>query len=262
MPDQPSTLDFGITFDMVAAGTAFGRQLTLSSHQDEDENPPHKHVNDYLCIVLAGGFAELRTNAWHERRAGGFFLHRAGEIHHDRYGPHGAICLSLHLSPDEAPPELLEGACPTAVRLAAEGIAFELAAIRSEELVLASLAAEIMAALAPGGGHRSGACSWIEKLVEAISDQPERRWTLPELAGLVDRHPVHLAQAFREKTGMSVGAFQRRRRLIRLSLALRHERRPLAMLASEFGYCDQSHMNAEFRSAFGISPGRYRKAFH
>jgi AraC-like DNA-binding protein len=34
------------------------------------------------------------------------------------------------------------------------------------------------------------------------------------------------------------------------------------MLAAEFGYFDQSHMNAEFRAAFGASPGRYRRDFH
>jgi AraC family transcriptional regulator len=82
------------------------------------------------------------------------------------------------------------------------------------------------------------------------------------LAAIVDRHPVHVAQSFRAKTGISLGAFQRVQRLTCLSLALRHGKMPLATLAAEFGYCDQPHMNAEFRAAFGISPGRYRRAFH
>jgi AraC-like DNA-binding protein len=61
---------------------------------------------------------------------------------------------------------------------------------------------------------------------------------------------------------MSLGAFQRLRRLTGLGLALRQGQLPLAALAHEFGYCDQSHMNAEFRAAFGVSPGRYRREFH
>jgi AraC-like DNA-binding protein len=60
---------------------------------------------------------------------------------------------------------------------------------------------------------------------------------------------------------MSLGAFQRLRRLVSLSLALRADSSPLVTLACDFGYCDQSHMNSEFRAAFGISPGLYRRAF-
>ena len=83
-----------------------------------------------------------------------------------------------------------------------------------------------------------------------------------ELAEIAERLPVHVAQSFRSNMGVAVGAFQRLRRLTSLSLALRRTPRSLAMLADEFGYCDQSHMNAEFRAAFGISPGRYRRDFH
>jgi AraC-like DNA-binding protein len=61
---------------------------------------------------------------------------------------------------------------------------------------------------------------------------------------------------------MTLGAFQRLRRLTSLSLALRRGAGPLAALAAEYGYCDQSHMTAEFRAAFGVSPGRYRRDVH
>ena len=85
---------------------------------------------------------------------------------------------------------------------------------------------------------------------------------MKELAEIVDRHPVHIAQSFRAATGISLGSFQRVRRLTSLSISLRTGNVPLASLAAEFGYCDQSHMTTEFRSAFGVSPGRYRREFH
>jgi AraC family transcriptional regulator len=141
-------------------------------------------------------------------------------------------------------------------------LAFELAASSREELVIASLAAEISGELQPHVERLSDSGKWIGRVVEAISDEANRRWTLRELAQIADRHPVHVAQAFRAASGISLGAFQRLRRLTRLSLALRGANTSLAMLAAEFGYCDQSHMNAEFRAAFGVSPGRYRREFH
>jgi AraC family transcriptional regulator len=261
MADEAHTLGFGITYDMVAARTACGQLLTLTSHRSDCQIPPHKHTNDYLCIVLNGGFAEQEGPRFHERLSGCFFTHHAGETHHDRFGPRGAMCVNLHFPAGASSPSI-DGMCPARMKVTAEKLAFELAASLREELVMASLAAEIMADLNPAIPTRQIQGKWIDRLAQAISDEPGRRWTLRELADVADRHPVRVAQAFRAKTGVSLGTFQRLRRLTSLSLALRHRTTSLAMLAAEFGYCDQSHMTAEFRAAFGSSPGRYRRDFH
>jgi AraC family transcriptional regulator len=236
--------------------------LTLSAHRRHDQNPPHRHANDFVCMVLTGSFAERQENDWRDRRAGAYFVHRAGETHHDRFGPDGAVCLSLHFEQHETRPTNAEGHCSPLAMLAAHRLAFQLTASRKDELEVAALTAEILAELGPSYclGRDDG--DWIGKIVEAIADEPRRRWGLNELAVIAGRHPVHLAQAFRARTGLTLGTFQRLRRLVSLSLALRRDMEPLAMLASDFGYCDQSHMNAEFRAAFGMSPGRYRRTFH
>lgn len=261
MADEAHTLGFGLTYDMVATRTACGQLLTLTSHRRDDEIPPHKHVNDYVCIVLAGGFAEQERNRWHERQRGCFFTHHAGETHHDSFGPSGAMCVNLHYAAGETGPPM-EGICPAPTRIAAQKLAMELAGSSREELALAALAAEIMGDLRPEGRVQRDAGKWIVTLVEAISDEPTRRWSLRELAAIADRHPVHVAQSFRANTGISLGTFQRLRRLTCLALALRHGNASLAALAADFGYCDQSHMTSEFRSAFGVSPGRYRTDLH
>jgi AraC family transcriptional regulator len=261
MAEHACTLGYGVTYDMVATHTACGQPLTLTSHRGRDAIPPHQHVNDYLCLVLRGGFAEQEGSRCQERQGGCFFTHQAGETHHDRFGPDGAMCLNLHFAPGESWPPV-SGMCSASTSVSAAKLAFDLAAGSHEELVMASLAAEIMGDVRPVGRRTHDRGNWLGRIVEAISDEPHRRWTLRELAAIADRHPVHVAQAFRAKTGISLGAFQRIGRLTRLSLALRHENHPLAILATEFGYCDQAHMNLEFRSAFGVSPGRFRREFH
>lgn len=261
MADEPRTLGFGVTFDMVAAQTACGQLLTLTSHRPGDEIPPHRHANDYLCIVLNGGFAEVQKQDSIERCSGAIFAHRAGETHHDRFGPRGAMCVNLHFGAGDRTIADIEGTCSTSLRLIADRLAFELAIQSAEELAMASLAAEIVAEIGIMGFPRHDFADWRHKVVEAICDEPRRRWTLRELAQIAGRHPVHVAQAFRAKSGMSLGTFQRIRRLVSLSNVLRDRSQPLAMIASDFGYCDQSHMNAEFRAAYGTSPGQYRRAF-
>lgn len=262
MPEEAHTLDFGVTFDMVAARTACGQLLSLTSHRSNDEFPPHRHVNNYVCMVLKGGFAEMLGDVCRDRRAGSFFVHEAGETHFDRIGSRGAMCLNFHFGRGEASSCRPEGSFSALGKVAADRLAFELAAGTHDELVMASLGAEIMADIQPDRAEPFDDGGWIATVVEAIADEPGRRWRLHELARLADRHPVHLAQAFRAKTGVSLGAFQRLRRLTCLSLALRRKNRPLAMIAADYGYYDQSHMNSEFRAAFGVSPGRYRADFH
>lgn len=261
MSEPAQTLEFGVTLDSVAIETVHGHTLSLSSHRRGAKHPPHQHVNDYICIVLAGGFAERQKERWQERRSGSFFIHRAGETHHDHFGPHGAVCLSMHLELRRSSSDMTEGLCSTLARSTADQLALELVASSREELVLASLAAQLFEEL----GLISQACksgSWIDKIAEAMCDEPARRWSLRELAAIAQRHPVHLAQAFRAQTGVSIGMFQRRRRIMRLCLALRSGSTPLATLAAELGYSDQSHMTSELRTAIGMSPGRYRRLFH
>jgi AraC family transcriptional regulator len=262
MTDEPRTLGFGVTFDMVAAHTACGQHLTLTSHRAGDEIPPHRHANDYICIVLNGGFGEVHSLDCVERNSGSVFAYHAGETHHDRFGPRGAMCVNLHFDAGDRRIEGIDGLCSTPLRLAADRLAFELAAQWTEELSMASLAAEILAEIGMLDSPSAESAGWVRRIVEAICDEPRRRWTLRELADIADRHPVRVAQAFRAQSGMSLGAYQRLRRLVSLSLALRSATSPLAILACDFGYCDQSHMNSEFRAAFGISPGMYRRAFH
>jgi len=264
MGDEAHTLKFGMTYDMVAVRTACGQLLTLSSHRSHNQIPPHKHANDYVCLVVAGGFAEQEGKRLRERLSGSVFTHHAGETHYDRFGSSGAVCVNLH-SPEGERGAEIESMCSARVRIAAERLAFELAASSHEELVLASLAAEIMNNLGPNRlpkGCHPDRGRWIDQVVEAISDEPFRRWSLHEISKLAGHHPVHVAQSFRARAGISLGAFQRLRRLTRLSLALRQSKETLANLAAEYGYCDQSHMTSEFRAAFGISPGRYRRTFH
>ncbi|NEX94286.1 helix-turn-helix transcriptional regulator, partial [Caulobacter sp. 17J65-9] len=93
----------------------------------------------------------------------------------------------------------------------------------------------------------------------ALDAAPERRWSLDQLAALADRHPTHLARAFRHQTGASVGAWARRQRVLRLCVDLAGAT-PLAELAARHGYADQAHMTREFRACMGLTPGAWRRA--
>ena len=68
----------------------------------------------------------------------------------------------------------------------------------------------------------------------------------------------HLQRLFRNKTGMSVGDYIRRRRLTRAAILVRLTGYPLHDIAISVGFDSQSSFNREFRKRFGCSPGIYR----
>jgi hypothetical protein len=80
----------------------------------------------------------------------------------------------------------------------------------------------------------------------------------PALARAVeDAFRYELARQFRAMLGTSPHRYLLMRRLA-LARDLIHAARPLVDVASEAGFADQAHFTRVFRSAFGLTPARYR----
>ena len=107
----------------------------------------------------------------------------------------------------------------------------------------------------PVGEHQRARVEWVRALLAA---EPNRTWTLDELAREVHCSAFHLARQFRRLTGSSIG-----RDLVGLRLALALQRLAededdLARLAADLGFASHSHFSARFRSVFGLSPSAAR----
>ena len=66
-------------------------------------------------------------------------------------------------------------------------------------------------------------------------------------------------RAFRARFGVSVGTYVRRERIRWASRALRNTDAPIAEIALQAGFADQSHFTRTFVRHMGVSPGRYRR---
>jgi AraC family transcriptional regulator len=73
-------------------------------------------------------------------------------------------------------------------------------------------------------------------------------------------HPSHLARSFRTYYRESLGGCARRLRLEWAAEKLARSDVPLASLATEAGFVDQSHFTRAFKGQFGMTPARYRAA--
>ncbi|HEU4413041.1 MAG TPA: AraC family transcriptional regulator [Polyangiaceae bacterium] len=82
---------------------------------------------------------------------------------------------------------------------------------------------------------------------------------LDELARRVGLSPAYFIRAFHRRFGLPPHQYQRQLRLAHAKRALRSAA-PLADVAAAHGFYDQSHLTREFRRAFGVTPGAYRRA--
>ena len=125
--------------------------------------------------------------------------------------------------------------------LATEGLVLQLLAMGQRESV-------------PARQGRSRLANVAEILRARTPGAP----TLTALAAEVGVHPAHLARCFRQEFGVAVGEYSRMLRLEWAAARLK-EGTPLAQVALEAGFADQSHFTRAFRRQFGVTPGRYRE---
>ena len=82
--------------------------------------------------------------------------------------------------------------------------------------------------------------------------------SIETLANLVGLSPFYLIRSFRQRMGLPPHSYQRQVRLRHAKQALKTDK-PLADIALETGFYDQSHLNRVFKQTFATTPGQYRR---
>ena len=108
------------------------------------------------------------------------------------------------------------------------------------------------------GNLREAVPKWLKQCRDRLEAHPEAVTTHEALALQVDKHPVHLAKAFRKAYGETIGECQRRLRLSKAESLLRTRNVALAEIALQCGFSSQSHLSRSFKCAYGITPSLYR----
>jgi len=80
------------------------------------------------------------------------------------------------------------------------------------------------------------------------------------LARQIGFSPYHFARLFRQTTGESPHQFVLRQRIERAQRLLAEGGMPLAHVAVESGFADQSHLTRAFKRQLGLTPRAYRRA--
>jgi AraC-like DNA-binding protein len=100
----------------------------------------------------------------------------------------------------------------------------------------------------------------LERVRDYIETHLDDRLSLMALAGVACLSPYHFSRSFKQAAGVGPQHYVMQRRIERAKTLMRRTRHPLAMIAQQCGFIDQSHLTSIFRRETGVTPGRYRTA--
>jgi AraC family transcriptional regulator len=225
----------------------------------------HSHDDAHFVLATHGRY---ETTAWGPRTEGPpLVFNPPGVVHRDRFVGTGGHFLAVSFEADTW--RDLAGQAPTAIdalrlnhalaRACALRLTRAILTRDVEPIALEALGLELavqVQAPKPESEHRPDWLSTAEAYLADSFDQPIAVSDVARAAGV---HPVHLARGYRRWFGSTPGERLRTRRLERAADLLMAGRTAIGEIALRAGFCDQSHLNRQFRLAYGVTPGEFAR---
>lgn len=236
--------------------------------------PVHSHERPLFCFVVNGSYTETYGSLTRSCRPATLLFHPAEEIHAEHFHETGGCSFVVELDSEWFTTTLREHAClvesPAAFRggttaLVGRRLYKEFREIDDvSPLVIEGLVLELIGETARRAASEKVDAQhmprWLKEASELLRARYSQRLTLAGIAGEVGVHPTHLSQTFTRTFRCTVGDFIRRRRIEYACQELASSNTPLATIALEAGFCDQSHFTRTFKRHIGVAPSEYRAA--
>jgi AraC family transcriptional regulator len=233
--------------------------------------PKHSHERACFSFVLKGGFTEKYGNKIRQCEPSKVIYLPSGETHSDyflggaralhveidlrgqmRFGKltglladstdfQGGIIASLFYKLYQEFGAKTDGATPLAI----EGLILEIVAASMRNI--------------SGKTTKSTRVKDLERARDFLHAHFTEQNSIARIAELVEMQPTCLARAFRLSYGCTVGEYVRRLRIEFACRELSNPEKPLAFIAQNAGFFDQSHFSKTFKLLMGQSPAAYRK---
>lgn len=247
-----------------------GLILTETRYAPRVSLPRHCHEHAYFCLVRHGRYTEEYGNRRRDVGPLTVAFHPPEEVHAQQFADAEVWSFNVEIPP---PWYARLGPCARLLGAGADFHGGELAHLglrlyregrqndSASPLAIEALTLELLALAARGAAVREGPRPprWLARVRERLHAEfadPPGLAPLAEEAGV---HPVHLAGAFRRHFRCTAGEYVRRRRVDWAAQQLSRTAAPLAEVALEAGFADQSHFSRTFKRLVGFTPAAYRR---
>lgn len=247
-----------------------GVVLSELCHTRRRAFPAHSHQLAYLCLLLSGVYAERIAGRLHPQEPMTLVFHPPGMDHCDEVGEHGARFFGIEVEEHWLERLREEGRLRLDLAVLSSGEPLGLAARLYRELragaagcdlAIEGLVLELLALAGrlPWTDERRPP-GWLPKVEALLREGFRETLRLETLAAEAGVHPAYLSRTFRRFRGHTPGDSVQELRVRAVCQGLAIGDRPLAELALEAGFADQSHCNRVFKRLTGMTPGTFRAA--
>ena len=102
----------------------------------------------------------------------------------------------------------------------------------------------------------------LQQTIDYIYAYLDRDLSLKDLSNVVQMSPNYFAQLFKQTTGITPHQYVIRCRIERAKELMQLGKIPLAEIAIQVGFVDQSHLNRHFKRLVGVTPKTYFRESH
>lgn len=228
--------------------------------------PRHEHQLAYVSVVLNGHYAETDRAGRAELHPFMAVFNPAGVAHSGEVGPRGARLFSIELRAEcldgldvNLPDRPLHDGSSGGLLLPGLRIYSLFKAGIRDAVSMESHFLELLAALSPCCDSAKYPPPWFLRVTQRLHEEFRSSISVADLAAEAGVHPVHLARVFRAHARKSAGDYLRDLRVRAACDLLRDHDFPLAAVAAECGFADQSHFTRVFKRTVNATPGEFRR---
>jgi AraC family transcriptional regulator len=240
-------------------------KLSITSYEPHHVLAEHYHENSYISILMTGSYVERNREEKISVQPGDILFRPAGYNHGNSFMASGGRCFNIEFKKDWGAdmdihidlPDTYQlyrpGTDPSLYRvisgfmndnqwdMGVEAISNWLFNVNKDVLKRSSL-------------------RWIDGVKAILENEMECVHSIQSLSERVFIHPVYLSGAFKKRTGLTVGEYQKKVKLSHAVNLLIRTPLPINDIALRCGFFDNAHFGRFFKSVHGISPGKFRLA--
>lgn len=240
-------------------------KLSITSYEPHNILAQHHHENSYISVLMAGSYLERNSAEKIGVEAGDILFRPSGYDHGNTFMASGGRCFNIEFKKDWAAGMDIRIDLPNTHQLYKPGTYPSLYRViygflGDDQWDIGVEAISDWLFNVNSNALKGSSLRWIDGVKAILENEMECVHSIQSLSERVFIHPVYLSGAFKKRTGLTVGEYQKKVKLSHAVGLLIKTSLPINDIALRCGFFDNAHFGHFFKSVYGISPGKFRLA--